>query len=73
MYAERLLDGRPESRAARDFLRERDFDRDAALRFGVGYAPRGGEELARLLRSRNFTEEEITLAGLVGRGLARPI
>ncbi|MFN8097982.1 MAG: DNA primase [Dermatophilaceae bacterium] len=67
-YAERLLDGRPESRAARDFLRERDFDRDAAVRFGVGYAPRGGEELARLLRSRNFTEEEITLAGLVGRG-----
>ncbi len=67
-YAERLLDGRPEGRAARDFLRERDFDRDAALRFGVGYAPRGGEELARLLRSRNFTEEEITLAGLVGRG-----
>lgn len=67
-YAERLLDGRPESRAARDFLRERDFDRAAALRFGVGFAPRGGEELARLLRGRGFTEEEITAAGLVGRG-----
>jgi DNA primase len=67
-YAERLLDGRPEGRAARDFLRERDFDRQAALTFGVGYAPRGGEELARLLRSRGFTEEELTLAGLVGRG-----
>ncbi|MEI2779617.1 MAG: DNA primase [Tetrasphaera sp.] len=67
-YAERLLDGRPDSRAARDFLRERDFDRAAALQFGVGYSPRGGEELATLLRGRGFTEDEMTAAGLVGRG-----
>ena len=37
-------------------------------RFGIGSAPRGGEELARLLRSRGFSDEEMALAGLVGRG-----
>ena len=67
-YASRLLDGQPESRLARDFLRERSFDRAAAERFGVGYSPRGGEDLARLLRQKGFTEDEMTAAGLVGRG-----
>ena len=58
----------PEARAGRDFLRERGFDSEAAKRFGVGFAPRGGEELSRHLRAKGFTDEELTLGGLSGRG-----
>ncbi len=66
-YAHALLN-LPEARAGRDFLRTRGFDSEAAKRFGVGFAPRGGEELTRHLRGRSFTEEELTLGGLSGRG-----
>jgi DNA primase len=66
-YAHALLN-LPEARAGRDFLRARGFDSKAADRFGVGFAPRGGEELTRHLRSKGFTEEELTLGGLSGRG-----
>ena len=68
-YAEILLDtGRPEARAGRDFLRERGFDSSAAERFGVGFAPQGGEALTRHLRERGFTEDEMVTGGLSGRG-----
>jgi DNA primase len=68
-YLERLLDtASSEARVGRDFLRERGFDSDAARRFGVGFAPRGGEELSRHLGAKGFTEEELTLGGLSGRG-----
>lgn len=66
-YHEALLRTR-DARTGRDFLRERGFDSAAATRFGVGYAPRDGEELVRHLRGKGFTEEEITLGGLGGRG-----
>src|SRR5690242_8748605 len=68
-YLERLLDPRsPEARVGRDFLRERGFDSEAATRFGVGFAPRGGEELSRHLRAKGFADEELVLGGLSGRG-----
>jgi len=58
----------PEARPARDFLRERGFDRMAADRFGVGFSPRGGEELTKHLRDKSFSDDEIVAAGLAGRG-----
>jgi len=66
-YHEALLRSR-DARIGRDFLRERGFDSAAATRFGVGYAPRGGEDLVRHLREKGFSEEEMTLGGLAGRG-----
>ncbi|TPG19613.1 DNA primase [Pedococcus bigeumensis] len=66
-YHHALLNA-PEARAGRDFLRERGFDSEAAKRFGVGFAPRGGEDLSRHLRSKGFTDEEVVLGGLSGRG-----
>ncbi|GAB3447246.1 DNA primase [Phycicoccus ginsengisoli] len=66
-YLERLLESQ-EARIGRDFLRERGFGGDAARRFGVGFAPRGGEELSRYLRGKGFSEEELVLGGLSGRG-----
>jgi len=68
-YSEQLVDmGRLDARVGRDFLRARGFDGAAASRFGVGFAPRGGDDLTRQLRARGFTEEEITLGGLSARG-----
>jgi DNA primase len=58
----------PEARAGRDFLRERGFDRAAAARFGVGFAPRPGEALTAHLRSKGFSDDEIVTGGLAGRG-----
>jgi len=57
----------PEAAPGRRFLGERGFDPEAAARFGIGFAPRGGA-LARHLRDAGFTEEEMVGAGLVGRG-----
>jgi len=58
----------PEARAARDFLRERGFDRVAAEKFGIGFSPRGGDELTRHLRTKGFTDDEIVAGGLASRG-----
>ncbi|KAJ1684000.1 hypothetical protein LUZ63_020740 [Rhynchospora breviuscula] len=63
-YAERLRG--PDALAARQFLGGRGFDQAAAEHFGVGFSPRGGEELYRHLRDRGFTDEEVVTAGLVG-------
>jgi len=68
-YADQLVDaGNTAARAGRDFMRQRGFDGNAAKLFGVGFAPRGGEELTRHLRGKGFTDDEIVAAGLAGRG-----
>lgn len=61
-YAEQLLT--PAAAVARQFLTERGFDGQVAETFGLGFAPRGGEDLFRHLRARGFTPEEITVGGL---------
>lgn len=65
-YAEQL--GTPEAVAARQFLDQRGFDQQAALTFGVGFAPRDGEALWRHLSGRKFTSEEVIAAGLIAMG-----
>ncbi|MGZ4473749.1 MAG: DNA primase [Nocardioidaceae bacterium] len=65
-YVEQLAT--PDAVAARQFLDERGFDRDAAERFGVGFAPRGGETLYKHLRQKGFGDEELVTGGLVGQG-----
>ena len=66
-YATSLVD-RPDARPARDFIRDRGFNRTIAEQFGMGFAPRGGEDLTRHLREKGFTEDEMVTAGLSGRG-----
>ncbi len=61
-YAEQLVT--PEAAQARQFLTERGFDGESAELFGLGFAPRGGEDLFRHLRARGFSPEEITVGGL---------
>ena len=65
-YADQL--GTPDALVARQFLDQRGFDQDAALTFGIGFAPRDGEALLRHLRQQGFKDEELVVAGLVGQG-----
>ena len=65
-YAELLAT--PEALTARTFLDERGFDAEAAAHFGVGFSPRGGEDLHRHLKQKGFTDEELVACGLVGQG-----
>ena len=66
-YAEQLTSS-ADALAGRTFLSQRDFDREAAAHFGVGFSPRQGEALVRHLRGKAFTDDEIVTAGLAGRG-----
>jgi DNA primase len=56
--------GLPDAVVARQFLSERGFDRQAAERFGVGFAPRDGRALLQHLRGRGFRDVELVSAGL---------
>ncbi len=57
--------GTADALAGRQFLDQRGFDRDAAERFGVGFAPPGGRALGAHLRARGFSDTELVRAGLV--------
>jgi DNA primase len=61
-YSEQI--STPEALIGRQFLGERGFDRAAAERFGVGYAPSDGRALLRHLRGRGFSDTELVRAGL---------
>lgn len=65
-YREQLH--RPEAVIARRFLADRGFDQVAAETFGVGYAPKGWDNLATYLRSKGFTEPELAVSGLCTQG-----
>ena len=58
---------------ARDFLKGRGFDRDAALRFGVGFALDEWDALHKHLLKQGFTNSELSLAGLTKEGQRGPI
>ncbi|QWT23468.1 DNA primase [Subtercola sp. PAMC28395] len=65
-FIEQLMtDGADEGRR---FLGERGFDASAAERFGVGYAPQGWDNLGKHLRTRGFTNDELSAAGLTSTG-----
>nr|WP_281497509.1 DNA primase [Ornithinimicrobium sp. F0845] len=58
----------PEGQTARDFLAAKGFGLDDAAIFQVGYAPQSGEALTRHLRAKEFTDDELVISGLSGRG-----
>jgi DNA primase len=70
-YMEQLAT--PQARQGRDFLRQRQFDRLAAERFGVGFAPGRWDALVRHLRGRGFTDAEVAAAGLSSAGQLGPV
>jgi DNA primase len=52
------------AQAARQFLAERGFDRQAAQEYGCGFAPEGWDALTRHLQQKGFQAEELVSAGL---------
>jgi DNA primase len=58
----------PAAQVGRDFLSSRGFDRTAAERFGVGFAPKSWDALMSHLRGKGFTDEELLAGGLVSQG-----
>jgi len=69
-YVEQLRT--PEAQIGRDFLTERDFDSAAAQRFGVGFAPVGWDGVTKHLRTKGFTDQELTTGGLAVAGKRGP-
>ncbi len=65
-YSEQLSSA--EAVVGRQFLDERGFDAAAAAHFGVGFAPNSWDALTRHLRSKGFTDRELTVGGLSKEG-----
>jgi DNA primase len=55
-----------EGRAARAYLEDRGMDKETITRFGIGYAPSGGDALLRLLKTK-YAEKLLAESGLVSR------
>jgi DNA primase len=60
------LGGTLEGKAARAYLEDRGLDKDAIARFGIGYAPSGGDALLRFLKAK-YKEPLLIESGLVSR------
>src|SRR5712664_1714062 len=60
------LEGTLEGKAARAYLEDRGLDKDALARFGIGYAPSGGDLLLRHLKSK-YAEKLLSESGLISR------
>jgi DNA primase len=69
-YAERLRGA--DASQARAFLSERGFELADVERFGLGFSPKGWEDLTRHLRGRGFTDAELITAGLAIQGNRGP-
>lgn len=59
---------KPEAMLARNFLSERNFEASHAEHFGIGFSPRGGEDLYRYLHQKGFSDAELVGSGLIGQG-----
>ena len=60
------LEGTLEGKAARAYLEDRGLDKNAIARFGIGYAPSGGDLLLRHFKSK-YNEKLLTDSGLISR------
>jgi DNA primase len=60
------LEGSLEGKAARAYLEDRGLDRETVTRFGMGYAPSGGDLLVRHLKTR-YAEKTLLESGLISR------
>ncbi len=62
-----------EAAPARQYLIERNFDADAATRFGCGFAPSGWDSLTKHLLRKGFEFKELEEAGLSREGRRGPM
>src|ERR1700730_9891612 len=64
-FAKHLMQS-TEGKAALGYLEDRGLDHESITRFGMGFAPSGGDTLFRALKSK-FAEKDLEVSGLVGR------
>jgi DNA primase len=57
-----------EGKAALEYLYERDIDLQFIQKFEIGYAPKHGSMVHKLLRAEGFSEEELQLSGILRIG-----
>ncbi len=62
----RQLNDTAEGRAARGYLEDRGLDREAITRFGIGFAPSGGDALYRHLKQK-YPDKLLEPSGLFSR------
>lgn len=62
----RQFDATPEGRAARAYLEGRGLNTETIERFGIGFAPPGGDALLRLLKPK-YPEKLLVESGLIAR------
>ncbi|HXR33237.1 MAG TPA: DNA primase [Verrucomicrobiae bacterium] len=60
------LESTAEGKAARAYLEDRGLDAEAIARFGIGYAPSGGDALLRYLKQK-YAEKLLVESGLISR------
>ena len=60
------LENTAEGKAARAYLEDRGLDKSTVERFGIGYAPSGGDILLRLLKQK-YAEKLLPASGLISR------
>jgi DNA primase len=70
-YAEALKSD--EAAPAREYLVQRNFDAEAAAKFGCGFAPSGWETLTKHLLRKGFEFKELEAAGLSREGRRGPM
>jgi DNA primase len=61
------LESTAEGKLARAYLEDRGLDKDTLERFGIGYAPSGGDALLRFLKAK-YPDKLLVESGLVSRG-----
>jgi DNA primase len=60
------LSNTPEGRAAKAYLLDRGLDSEAMVRFGLGFAPSGGEALLRAF-AKKYPDKTLEVSGLFSR------
>src|SRR4030081_472516 len=60
------LNSTPEGRAAKAYLLDRGLDSEAMARFGIGFAPSGGEALLRVMKQKH-PEKVLEVSGLFSK------
>jgi DNA primase len=60
------LEATGEGKAARAYLEDRGLDKEVIARFGIGYAPSGGDTLLRHLKAK-YAEKLLAESGLLSR------
>ena len=65
-FFRRQLEGTAEGKAARAYLADRGLNDEALARFGIGYAPSGGDALLRHLRAK-YPEKLLDVSGLTSQ------